>query len=348
MLFAQKAHWPENCSHPKDSNPCCLIMNQQLLNNIKKYAITCPGQGIIRNGLLEENKRYRHLFQPYLEEVDFALGYNFSQHLFQRNVSEEETRNWLQRTSNAQPAILASTYVTLKAFEKVYDVDLLKNTQFLLGHSLGEYTALTLSGVFDLLTAVKIVRERGRLMEEMVRKSHKQFGMIALIIRPEHVNEVIDLATEHNVLGNVNSKYQVVISGELDKLDIFVGVLRKQDKRMLLKAEKLPVSIPFHNTMLKEIVPELKSTVKGKIRPQKIPIISNLDGEVSTDAMSTVEKTLNANYEPVQWIKSMNKLSASGVNTVLNLGPGTILNAINKRYPVKCIPIECIEQFSVD
>ncbi|KAG5420454.1 hypothetical protein I9W82_002335 [Candida metapsilosis] len=321
---------------------------QNLLSSVKKYAIACPGQGIIRNGLLEGNKKYRHLFQPCLDEVDSALNCKFSDYLFHRDVSDSETRQWLQQTSNAQPAILASTYITLKTFEKVHEIDLLKNTQFLLGHSLGEYTALTLSGVFDLHTSVKLVKERGRLMEELVRKASSQFGMIALIIRPEHVNEIIDLATQHNVLGNVNSRYQIVISGEFTKLEEFVTFLKSVNKRMLLKTEKLPVSIPFHSGMLKDIVPGLRSIVDDKINRQMVPIISNLDGEVSTDGSTTVEKALTANYKPVQWMKSMETLTASGVDAVFNLGPGQILNAINKRYNVKCIPIENIEQFSIE
>ncbi|CCG23321.1 Mct1 malonyl-CoA acyl carrier protein acyltransferase [Candida orthopsilosis Co 90-125] len=324
------------------------MKSQQLLNNVKKYAITCPGQGILRNGLLEENKNYRHLLQSYLDEIDTALSCNFSQYLFQRDVNESETSRWLRQTSNAQPAILASTYITLKVFEKVYEVDLLKNTSFLLGHSLGEYTALALSGIFDLPTAVQFVRERGRFMEEVVRQTPDVFGMIALIIRPEHVNKVLDLASEYNILGNVNSKYQVVISGELAKLDEFVSMLKSVNKRMLLKAEKLPVSIPFHSTMLETIVPELRSKVDNKISAQRIPIISNLDGEVSTNASKTVEKALNANYKPVQWMKSMNQLTTAGVDTVFNLGPGKTLNAINKRYNVKCIPIENIESFTME
>ncbi|KAI5968222.1 hypothetical protein CANMA_002438 [Candida margitis] len=320
----------------------------QLLNNIKNYAITCPGQGIIRNGLLEENKGYRRLFKSYLDEIDAALGCNFSAYLFHRDVGDSETRKWLQQTSNAQPAILASTYITLKAFEKVYDVDFLKNAKFLLGHSLGEYTALTLSGILNISTAIQLVRERGVLMEEIVRQTPGAFGMIALIIRPEHVDDVIRLAADYNVLGNVNSKYQVVISGELEKLDAFVSMLRKVNKRMLLKAERLPVSIPFHSTMLKDIVPELRLIVEDKINTQRIPIISNLDGQVSTEPYTIVEKTLDANYKPVQWMKSMDTLTAAGVDTVFNLGPGKVVNAINKRYDVKCIPIDNIEQFSVD
>ncbi|KAI5958879.1 hypothetical protein KGF57_002313 [Candida theae] len=319
------------------------MIGQQLLNSTKKYAIACPGQGIIRNGLLEANKNYRDLFQPYLDEVDSALNCNFSQYLFQRDVNDDEIRQWLQKTSNAQPAILASTYITLKTFEKVHDVGLLDNAKFLLGHSLGEYTALTLSGIFDLSTAVQLVRKRGRLMEEVVKSD--KFGMIALIIKPENVSEIVDLATKHNVLGNVNSRYQVVISGELVKLREFIDVLKSVNKRSLLKTEQLPVSIPFHSAVLKDIVPGLRSVVEGKIGTQSVPIISNLDGEVSTDSSTTVEKALTANYKPVQWMKSMDKVIDSDVDTVFNLGPGKIINAINKRYNVKCVPVEDIESF---
>ncbi|CAK9437358.1 uncharacterized protein LODBEIA_P17360 [Lodderomyces beijingensis] len=307
------------------------------------YALTCPGQGIVRAGLLDPNKRHLPLFQRDLDELDSALGQKFSQHLF-LNGAPNNNEQFLQHTSNAQPAILASTYITLKVFDTVYPgVNLLGNARFLLGHSLGEYTALLLSGVIDFTTAVRLVRLRGELMEKLVERrsaeseEKKEYGLVALMARPgDSFEQVLDAARQQGVLGNINSRSQIVISGEIAELDKFVESFKAAgNSRAILKKVSLPVNIPFHSEILKEIVPELRSFLKGKTREQKIPIVSNLDGSVSATAEESVEKTLVANYSPVQWLKSMESLPKLGVDTVFNLGPGNLIHNINCKFKLE-------------
>ncbi|KAI3404998.2 hypothetical protein KGF56_002163 [Candida oxycetoniae] len=320
----------------------------------QRYAITCPGQGILRPGLINPNKQYLNLYSNLLEEVDSVLGFNFSKYLFSDNEANNSIS--LLDTRNAQPAILATTYITLKTYEKVNNVPLLAGAKYLLGHSLGEYTALTLSGVIDFPTAIQLVRLRGELMEDIVfrengcngcnKNNKNKYGMVALLVRPSFVDDVIALATKYQVLANINSKTQIVISGVLTRLDEFVEKLKREHSRSVLKTVKLPVSIPFHNEILKQIVPELASFLDGKLHKQNIPIVTNLDGEISSDAKTTVQKTLKANYLPVQWIKSMNFLLDAELDVVYNLGPGDITHNINKKYNIKNILIDKVEKVS--
>lgn len=309
-----------------------------------KYAITCPGQGFYRNGLLELTKTHKSLYQKYLQEIDDTLNENFSNHLFAKE-QELDAKQWLNKTSNAQPAMLASTYIILKVVEKKCNVPLVLGASYLLGHSLGEYSALVLSGVIDFATGLKLVRKRGLLMEELCHG--KNYGMIALLIKPKFINEVIQLAQEYNVLGNINSTFQVVISGEVNKLQKFIEKLKEVNKSALMKAVQLPVSIPFHSDILKPIVPELALVLEGKTKPQQIPIISNLNGEISEETDNTIHNILEANYQPVQWLKSMSLLEKSDIDTVYNLGPGEAIHGINRKYKINSISLDDVDNILI-
>lgn len=318
---------------------------KQHVRYLNQYAVACPGQGLYRNGVLEIIKAHKPLYQHHLDELDAAMNDKFSDKLF-ANSSETEAKQWLSKTSNAQPAILASTYILLNLIEIEHKISILENVSYLLGHSLGEYTALVLSGIIDFTTGVKVVRRRGELMEDLCLGQN--YGMIALLIKPKFAKEVIELAQEHDVLGNINSSYQVVISGDMTKLKEFIGILKVTQKMALIKAVQLPVSIPFHSRVLKPIVPELKLLLDGKLNDQKIPIISNLNGRVSQEKESTVHNILEANYQPVQWQESIVYLENSPVSTIFNLGPGDVLHGINKKYNIKSVSLDDVNSLDTN
>ncbi|EGW34132.1 uncharacterized protein SPAPADRAFT_59550 [Spathaspora passalidarum NRRL Y-27907] len=300
-------------------------MNHTIARTVK-YALTCPGQGISANGLLQAYKPFQPEFQKYLEEIDATLNCNFSKHLF----ADEDTaraQQWFGKTSNAQPAILSATYI-LTQLLKSRGVDVVGSAQYLMGHSLGEYTALCLSGIVDFGTAVKIVRRRGELMEEIAENSGVKYGMSALLISPANYEQVSELARESGVLANINSPHQLVIAGEEKHIGEFI---EKCGRKLVRRSVKLPVSIPFHTSILKPMSQEL-ADMFGNINPQEKPIVSNFTGEVSTDAATTVDNTVKANYQPVQWLKSMSLLQKENVTHVVNLGPGTALHGINQKY----------------
>ncbi|RLV90195.1 Malonyl CoA-acyl carrier protein transacylase [Spathaspora sp. JA1] len=302
-------------------------MNPTLARTVK-YAIACPGQGISTNGLLQAYKPFQHQFQQYLDELDSCLNCNFSQNLF-ANSDISHAQEWLRKTSNAQPAIFASTYIITHLL-KLRGFDIVSNAQYLMGHSLGEYTALCLSGIVDFSTGVKIVRKRGELMEEIVNKDEtKKYGMSALLINPNKFDEIIGSAQEWDVLANINSHFQIVIAGEEKQIAEFI---EKCDRKLVRRGVKLPVSIPFHTSILKSMTEELAGAFGEGLNEQQKPIISNFTGEISTNAETTVENTIKANYQPVQWLKSMSLLRRENVTHVINLGPGTALHGINQKY----------------
>ncbi|ABN64456.2 Malonyl CoA-acyl carrier protein transacylase (MCT) [Scheffersomyces stipitis CBS 6054] len=312
----------------------------------RKFALALPGQGIVRSGFLAPYKKYQHHFQQHLEIVDEALGEKFSENLF--NESESFSRQWLLKTSNAQPAILTTTYAILEIIKRELYIDLAARASFLLGHSLGEYTALAVAGIIDLPTAVRLVRKRALLMEEVVaseREKNIAKHTDTLMIRPTSFDTVIVRARQKGILANVNSRQQIVVSGQLQLLQSFVAEINS-DTKLVLRAVKLPVEIPFHNELLQPVVQPLRDEIYShKVREQRVPIISNLTGKPSYDHHGTIANTLEANYRPVQWVDSLEYLVGAGVSTVVNVGPGEVLQGLNSKFAVDNISVDMPESF---
>jgi len=308
-------------------------------NRVCGYAITCPGQGIVKDGLLAPYVKFQQHFEESLEIIDESLNEKFSEKLL--NDQEGFGKQWLIHTSNAQPAILATTYIICEIIRKEYGIDLPQNekVQFLLGHSLGEYTALLLAGVLDLAGAIKLVRERGRLMEELV--SSDEYSMVALMFKPKDFNEIMLKSKEMKVLANINSYQQLVLSGKLSEIEETIETINSKSKK-ILKTVKLPVKIPFHNSILHDIEPKLLQLAAPIQKPTK-PIVSNLQGEVSADPLLS---TIRANSQPVQWTKSMEYLVRNDITDVINLGPGDVLNGLNSKFKVRNHSVDSVESMN--
>lgn len=271
--------------------------------------------------------------------VDEALGEKFCQHLLELPPAAAD--NWSQSTSNAQPAILASTYILYDLFRQLHGVDLVENSRasFLLGHSLGEYTALALGGVISLPEAVKVVRERGRLMEALV--GSKKYAMAVLVFKPAAFEEVMSIAENHGVLACVNNSTQVLISGEPDQLKRAIDSMNSP-KKTILKVANLPVTIPFHNLVLQSMENDLAALVSESKNLAK-PIICNLTGKPAT--LGIFQNTLRSNSRPVLWKNSMEYLVEAGVTRVVNLGPGNAVDSINGRFGVENHPLKSFDDF---
>lgn len=300
-----------------------------MLRNFRRastFAVACPGQGILPRGCLLPFAKHQPLFQKSLDSVDEALGEQFSKYLLEPSGSD----SWSLSTSNAQPAIVTSTYVIKELFRDLYGVDLAKDSRVshLLGHSLGEYTALLLGGALTLPQAVQIVRKRGLLMEELVKG--EEFAMVVLVFKPTSFDSVLEIAQKYRVLACVNNQTQILISGDPGTLKAALTEMNTP-KKTILKLVKLPVTIPFHNEVLSCIEADLNALLTAKGTSSK-PIVSNCRGELSSDLFST---TVLANSQPVQWKKSMEYIIGEGVTDMVNLGPGNAVGAINSRFEVR-------------
>lgn len=310
------------------------------ISKLKSLAVACPGQGIITRGCLSGVRKHQQIFQQTLDCVDLVFGEKVSRILLETPSSVPDP--WSLSTANAQPAIVASTYVLVQILRDLHGIDLTSDhrVSFYLGHSLGEYTALLLSGVLTLPQALHVVRERGLMMEELVKE--RVYEMRVLVFRPSAYSHVYGVTSRRGVLACANNGSQILISGDPKVLDSVVAELNSP-RKTILKQVTLPVTIPFHNEILGAIEPSLKELVKDKNPPTK-PIISNYTGRVSEG--DAYENTVRCNSVPVQWKTSMEFLETSGAEGIVSLGPGNAVDVINSKFSIANYPVKTVEDMA--
>ncbi|OVF04333.1 putative [acyl-carrier-protein] S-malonyltransferase [Clavispora lusitaniae] len=303
------------------------------------FAVACPGQGIVSRGCLSSLKSFLPYYQHVLDCVDDTLGEHFSAHLLaeppkKQNVAMVDP--WSSLTANAQPAIVTATYVIYELLRRLHGVDLAHHPRvsYILGHSLGEYSALLLGGVLSLESTIKIVRQRGLLMQQLVKET--PYGMKVLIFRPASFSRVIEVAKQHNVLACINNATQISVSGYPHDLEKALDAMN-DPKRVILKSVDLPVNIPFHNALLAPIESTLAKLPSELQEPSK-PIVSNVTGRVSQGDVYL--NTVRANSQPVDWKGSMEFIESQNVTGIVNLGPGDALDAINSRFKLVNYPLK--------
>ncbi|EGV62351.1 [acyl-carrier-protein] S-malonyltransferase [Yamadazyma tenuis] len=312
------------------------------------FAITCPGQGFIRASLMSPYAQYGRILSPICAAVDESLQASFSQQLNDNN------EQFLRKTSNAQPAMLMATVAVAEILRSHYGLDFVSRATAICGHSLGEYTAMVLNGTLDVGTAARLVRRRGELMENL---RLQDYTMVAALIRPEFLDLVVETCTAARVLANVNSHKQVVLSGPESTVSNVLVRLNAQ-RRVVVRTVKLPVEIPFHHEVLGQIETPLRELAAELVdgfapaaaRPAPVPapaVVCNLTGAVTlpTEVVNTV---ISANSRPVQWVKTMDTLALLGVKTLVNFGPGQVLQGINQSFPFKNVSADLLNAAEMD
>jgi [acyl-carrier-protein] S-malonyltransferase len=252
------------------------------------------------------------------EEADAALGFPISKLCF--SGPEED----LKLTENTQPAIVT---VSIAAF-KVLAQHAVK-PDYVAGHSLGEYSALVAAGSLDFADAVRLVRKRGRYMQEAVPRD--EGAMAALLRLPEgKLDEVLAQAAGGEVLSaaNFNSPDQVVIAGHTAAVKRAIEVAKAAGAR---RAVLLPVSAPFHCALMKPAQERLAAELEGtRFGDLEIPLINNWQArEVRTGAEARAglrEQVPN----PVLWTEAIRYLVARGVERFVEVGPGSVLTGLVK------------------
>lgn len=285
-----------------------------------KVAYLFPGQGSQYVGMgkkmFDAFPEAREIFQA----ADEVLGFSLSQLCF--NGPEEE----LQKTINAQPAILTVSIACLKILEKEgvkADVSA--------GHSLGEYSALVAAGVFTFAEALKIVRKRGQFMQEAIPLG--KGGMVAVLgCEASKVVEACQSSRAYGVVevANYNCPGQIVIAGELPALERAVTLVKEVGAK---RCVYLPVSAPFHCSLMRPAGEKLAGElVKIKaLRPPVIPVVANVTALPVKDE-EEVRNLLSCQvFHPVRWEESMLHLLKEGVNFFIEVGPGTVLSGLMRK-----------------
>lgn len=287
---------------------------------MSQYAFIFPGQGSQYAGMgrdLAENFAVaRHLF----EEADDALGFKLSAVCF--SGPEED----LKLTAITQPAILAASIAALRVLQAEKGVTPL----FLAGHSLGEYSALVAAGALSFADAVRTVRARGTFMQEAVPVGVG--SMAAMLNVPEdELRTICADAAEGEVVSpaNYNAPGQIVIAGHASAVARAIDIARERGFR---KALSLPVSAPFHCTLMQPAAERLAGVLAAvTVSPFDLPVVTNVEAQPNSDEKRVASLLVSQVCAPVLWEQSIEKMIESGVTSFLEIGPGKVLSGLVKR-----------------
>src|SRR5260221_8708554 len=227
----------------------------------------------------------------------------------------------LEKTANAQPAILATSIAALRAAQAQ---GLAANDPILLGHSLGEFTALVAGGALDFGDALRLVRKRGELMQA----ADASGGMAAVLgLDADQVAKAID--GTGIVVANDNAPGQVVITGPLAAMPQASEKLKDAGAKRVIA---LKVSGAFHSPAMKAVAPKLAEAIRATpFKPLKYPVIANVDAQVHTNSNDFVTLLEKQVHSPVQWVASMRRAAGEGATTFIEFGAGNVLTGLVKR-----------------
>jgi [acyl-carrier-protein] S-malonyltransferase len=267
----------------------------------------------------------RELFENFslarqiFEEADDTLHFSIS------GLCLKGPEEALKLTENTQPAVLTTSVAALKVLQAEKGIA----PQFVAGHSLGEYSALVASEALTFSQAVKVVRLRGKFMQEAVPVGEGAMAAV-LGMEREQVEKFCQEVSSGEVLApaNFNSPGQIVIAGHTKAVERAVERVKQEGKKAVL----LPVSAPFHCSLMKRAGERLEKALEEiSVADLKIPVITNVEAEANTSKDRVKELLVAQVSSPVRWEESMRKMIGKGIEQVLEIGPGKVLSGLMKR-----------------
>ena len=276
-------------------------------------ALLFPGQGSQAVGMGKDLAEKYPVARRTFEEADDALGYKLSAVCF------DGPEDQLRLTEITQPAILTASVAALRVLETR-----MPKPSYVAGHSLGEYSAHVAAGTFNFADAVRTVRNRGKYMQEAVPVG---VGAMAAILgmEPAKVTAVCRDAARGEVCeaANINSPEQIVISGNTAAVE---RATKMADERGAKRAKLLPVSAPFHCSLMKPAQDRLESDLNAlKMQKPVYPVACNVEAELVTDDLRARDTLLRQVTGSVKWDPCIRLLIAQGVRTFVEVGPGKVL-----------------------
>ncbi len=286
---------------------------------MSKLAFVFPGQGAQKVGMGKDFYDNYDVAKKMFKEADEALGYSIMKMCFEG--PEED----LKLTANTQPAILTISCIAN---------EILKENgiqpEITGGHSLGEYSALVAAGVLNFQDAVALVHKRGSYMQEAVPVGEGGMAAIIGVDRDKIVEVCQQVSAESPVQAvNFNCSGQIVIAGATKGVELAVEELKAAGAK---KAVILPVSAPFHSTLMKPAAEKLAVELdKVTISDAKIPVVANVSAEILTKAEDIKASLVAQAASPVLWEDCVARMKEFGADVLLEAGPGKTLCGFNRR-----------------
>ncbi len=298
------------------------------------FSVIFPGQGSQMVGMGKEFYDKFDLVKKLFAEADESLSISISKMILQG------PKNELDLTINTQPAIFLISYAIFNVIEKEFNINL-SNAKYFAGHSLGEYSALSCAGYLSFSDTLKILRVRGNAMQNAVPKG--EGGMIAVLGSTIQKIEKILKVNEQkfNVqIANDNSEGQIVLSGRIDDLERLILILKENS----IKSIKLPVSAPFHSSLMSNATNKMEEEIKKlNFQNSDKKLISNVTAEPVSNSNELKNLLIKQIESRVRWRESVINMIKNNVNHFIEIGPGKVLSGLVKRID-RVVKINTINQ----
>lgn len=285
-----------------------------------KIAFVFPGQGSQTVGMGKDMYEASQSSREFFEKADAVLGFQLSSLIF------EGPERDLKKTANTQPALLTTSYVLLQALLAAG-----VKADYAAGHSLGEYTALTAAGVFSFEDAVALVRARGEYMEQAVPSGQGAMAAVLGAEREALAGLCADISSKGELveLANVNCPGQIVVSGSAAGVGSVVERVKEIGAK---RAIPLEVSGPFHSSLMKEASAKLADKLSAiHLHEARLPAVFNVTAAPLAEGQEIASLLVEQVYSPVLWEDSVRYLIGQGVDTFVEIGPGSVLSGLIKK-----------------
>jgi len=289
-----------------------------------KTAFLFPGQGSQVVGMGKEFYNNFTVAKDVFEEVDDALNQKLSDIIFNGSIEE------LTLTENAQPAIMATSIAILRSLMHESGKTIDQLCQYVAGHSLGEYTALCAAGSVSLSDCAKLVKLRGKSMQNAVAPG---VGTMAAVLGmdKEKLDLILREVSKEGLVcqvANDNCPGQIVVSGHVSAVESACELILNAGA----KAKILPVSAPFHSSLMNPVQDIMLSKLKETtINTPKVPLICNVLAKQITDPAQIIDCLIEQISGMVRWTESMRHLKSLGVLSLTEIGVSRVLSGMNKR-----------------
>ncbi len=287
---------------------------------MKKFGFVFPGQGSQKLGMLRELASEFDIVEKTFAEGSAELDMDLWQ------ITQLDEENQLDLTHITQPILLSASVAIWRAWNQLGG----PQPSILAGHSLGEYSALVCAGVLEFREAVKIVFHRGKFMQAVAPAGN---GKMAAIVGLENhqIDSLCAEASGNEVVSaaNYNSPGQTVIAGHVLAVDRAIELCKSAGAK---RALPLNVSVPSHCALMKPAADQLAQALSSvRFSPAAIPVVQNVNAEISGSPEDIRLNLVRQLYQPVQWVDSIRLLHKAGVNKLVECGPGKVLSGLVKR-----------------